>query len=120
MAYDPGPPQAETLRRLWESACGRATPGRIVATGSLDRKGDDALLAAARRQWPGATPRLESYDGLLGYAGAASAMLSSALACATGLSSGGGATPDPVLVTVLDPDGGATALLVEPAGEGEA
>jgi len=119
-AYDPGPPQTETLRALWESTCGGARPGRIVTSGSLDRDGDDALLAAARQQWPEATPRLESYDGLLGYAGAASAMLHSALACATGPPAGDDAASDPVLVTALDPDGGSTALLLEPAGEGVA
>ncbi|MFH2008176.1 MAG: beta-ketoacyl synthase N-terminal-like domain-containing protein [bacterium] len=114
-AYDPGPPQGETLRRLWESTCGDTTPARIVITGSLNRDGDDALRATARRQWPGATPELVSYDGLLGYAGAASPTLTAALACATGASAGPEEFSGSVLVTALDPDGGSTALLIEPS-----
>jgi 3-oxoacyl-(acyl-carrier-protein) synthase len=115
----------------WRAAAA-APPDLLVSSGNLDFTEDRAELADVDEVWPGARPRVASYDGALGLAGAASPPLLVGLAA---LMIDRGAAPAPltppppveraarllrltdeprrVLVSATTPEGAITVAVVE-------
>ena len=91
-----------------------------MSTGNLDARDDRAEAAALAALWPGQRPKVTSFDGQVGFAGAAAPAL--ALSLATSMLAPDGTDSllpraERVLVSSGDPDGGAAVLLLERPGE---
>jgi len=106
----------------WERIA-RRRPDVLVSSGNVDEEADRAESEAIRSTWGAPPPRLASFDGLLGYHGAAAPFTAAALASklldegAARLPRWGETPPTAVLISIVDPDGGHGSLsLLSPGG----
>jgi 3-oxoacyl-(acyl-carrier-protein) synthase len=81
--------RVRSLAASWRESADGVPPDLLVSTGTLDYEEDRDVLRALESAWPACSPPITSFDGLLGYQGAAS--VPSLVALSTQMLAGGDA-----------------------------